>query len=64
MVIKCNNKVGGGKFMKVVIGSLFVIALLGFGIWLVLSPTFKKVGDSAKKIKDYLEDEEDNDGTK
>ncbi|MFB6465613.1 hypothetical protein ACE38V_02215 [Cytobacillus sp. Hz8] len=50
--------------MKVVIGSLFVIALLGFGIWLVLSPTFKKVGDSAKKIKDYLEDEEDNDGTK
>ncbi|WP_173719817.1 hypothetical protein [Bacillus massilinigeriensis] len=50
--------------MKVFIGSLFVIALIGFGVWLVLSPSFKKVGDSAKKVKDYLDNEEDNNGTK
>lgn len=49
--------------MKIFIGSLFVIALMGVGIWLVLSPSFKKVGDSAKKVKEYL-DEEDKDGTK
>ncbi|MDQ0214640.1 putative RDD family membrane protein YckC [Oikeobacillus pervagus] len=48
--------------MKIWIGSVLVIALLGVGFWLLLSPSFKKVGDTAQKVKKYIE--EDDDGSK
>ncbi|WP_203363553.1 hypothetical protein [Bacillus sp. REN10] len=44
--------------MKVFIGSIIVILLLGFGVWLMLSPSFKRVGDTAYKLKEKLEEDE------
>lgn len=37
--------------MKVYIGSVIVVIIILFGVWLMLSPSFKKVGDTASKIK-------------
>ena len=45
--------------MKVFIGSIIVIILIGIGIWLMLSPSFKKVGDTAHKLKGKLKEDED-----
>ncbi|WP_198936764.1 hypothetical protein [Domibacillus epiphyticus] len=42
--------------MKVFIGSILVILLIGAGIWLMLSPSFKKVGETASKVKDNLKE--------
>ncbi|WP_191991997.1 hypothetical protein [Bacillus aerolatus] len=44
--------------MKVFIGSVIIILIICFGIWLMLSPSFKKVGDAAHKLKDKLEEDE------
>lgn len=57
--------VGEGNWMKVYIGSIIVIILIGFGVWLMLSPSFKMFGESAHKLKRSIrEDEEDGeDGT-
>ena len=51
--------------MKVYIGSIIVIILIGFGVWLMLSPSFKMFGETAHKLKRSIrEDEEDGeDGT-
>ncbi len=43
--------------MKVIIGSVIVILLLGFGIWLMLSPSFEKIGETAEKMKGKLEED-------
>ncbi|WP_169829339.1 hypothetical protein [Domibacillus antri] len=43
--------------MKVFIGSIFVILLIGAGIWLMLSPSFKKVGETASKVKEKLKED-------
>lgn len=48
--------------MKVIIGSIIVIFLLGIGIWLIMSPSFKHVGDTAYKLKEKLKEEEEDDG--
>ncbi|MEH6945385.1 hypothetical protein [Bacillus sp. JJ722] len=48
--------------MKVVIGSIIVIFLLGIGIWLIVSPSFKHVGDTAYKMKKKLKEEDDDNG--
>lgn len=40
----------GGNVMKVVIGSVLVVIMLVFGLWLSLSPSFKRVG---KKTTDF-----------
>ncbi|MGC4376389.1 hypothetical protein WD019_05525 [Fictibacillus sp. Mic-4] len=45
--------------MKVFIGSLLVVGLIGFGVWLILFPSFKKIGGAAEKIKNFLGDDED-----
>ncbi len=45
--------------MKVFIGSIIVLFLIGAGIWLVLSPSFKKVGETASKAKEKLKGEDD-----
>ncbi|HZG72917.1 MAG TPA: hypothetical protein VEY51_15370 [Chondromyces sp.] len=45
--------------MKVFIGSVIVILVIGFGIWLMLSPSFKKVGDTVYKLKENLKEDED-----
>ena len=47
--------------MKVIIGSIIVVSLICFGIWLILSPSFSKVGDTAHKLKEKME-EDDEDG--
>jgi hypothetical protein len=44
--------------MKVFIGSFIIIILLAIGIWFLLSPTYKKVGNVAKKYNDFWEGEE------
>lgn len=44
--------------MKVFIGSIIVILLICFGIWLILSPSFSKVGNTAQKLKEKLEEDE------
>jgi hypothetical protein len=46
--------------MKVFIGSILVIILIGIGVWFMLSPTYKKVGGAAKKYNDYLKGEDKN----
>ncbi|WP_172656722.1 hypothetical protein [Domibacillus robiginosus] len=43
--------------MKVFIGSVIVLLLIGAGIWLLLSPSFKKVGETASKVKENLKEE-------
>ncbi|WP_199484553.1 hypothetical protein [Peribacillus glennii] len=48
--------------MKVFIGSSIVVILLCIGIWLMLSPSFKKIGDTAKRIKEKLGGDEDGNG--
>ncbi|AKQ73187.1 hypothetical protein SFC27_02500 [Bacillus licheniformis] len=45
--------------MKVMIGSIILLLIIGFGVWLMLSPLFKKVGSGATKIKKTLEDDKD-----
>lgn len=47
-----------GEYMKVYIGSIIVVIIILFGVWLMLSPSFKKVGDTASKIKGNIEEEE------
>ncbi|MFL0363496.1 hypothetical protein [Bacillus sp. PK3_68] len=44
--------------MKVVIGSVIIILIICFGIWLMLSPSFKKVGDTAHRLKEKLGEDE------
>ncbi|MGM9928545.1 MAG: hypothetical protein ACI35P_11410 [Bacillus sp. (in: firmicutes)] len=44
--------------MKVFIGSIIVILLICVGIWLILSPSFSKVGNTAQKLKEKLEEDE------
>ncbi|GIN25435.1 hypothetical protein NSQ93_22070 [Bacillus sp. FSL W8-0445] len=43
--------------MKVVIGSLIILFIFAFGVWLMLSPTFGKVGKQATKIKKIMEED-------
>lgn len=45
--------------MKVFIGSVIVLLLIGAGIWLMLSPSFKKVGETASKVKENFKEEKD-----
>ena len=45
--------------MMVFIGSVLVLLLIGVGIWLVLSPSFKKVGEAASKVKGNLKEGQD-----
>lgn len=44
--------------MKVFIGSIIVVILLCFGIWLILSPSFKSVGETAHKLKAKIEEDD------
>ncbi|WP_197090935.1 hypothetical protein [Bacillus sp. FJAT-27231] len=44
--------------MKVFIGSVIIILIICFGIWLMLSPSFKKVGDTAHRLKEKLGEDE------
>lgn len=44
--------------MKVFIGSVIVLLLIGAGIWLLLSPSFKKVGETASKVKKNFKGED------
>lgn len=44
--------------MKVFIGSVIIILIIGFGVWLMLSPSFKRVGDTAHRLKEKLEEDE------
>ncbi|WP_199880781.1 hypothetical protein [Bacillus massiliglaciei] len=48
--------------MKVIIGSVLVILLICIGIWLILSPSFKKVGEKAFELKQKFEEETDEEG--
>ncbi|WP_180954608.1 hypothetical protein [Bacillus sp. V5-8f] len=50
--------------MKVFVGSIIVVILLCIGIWLLLSPSFKKVGDTARKVKKKLREDKDGNGNK
>lgn len=50
--------------MKVFIGSVLVLLLIGAGIWLMLSPSFKKVGETASKVKDNLKEGSHDGGSK
>ncbi|MFS0782150.1 hypothetical protein [Bacillus sp. 1P06AnD] len=45
--------------MKVWIGSVIVIILLLIGVWFMLSPSFRKIGETAQNFKSKLEEEED-----
>ena len=45
--------------MKVIIGSIIIVLLICFGIWLMFSPSFSKVGDTAQKLKHKMEEDED-----
>lgn len=47
--------------MKVFIGSVVVLLIIGVGIWLMLSPSFKKVGETASKVKEQFKEEENGD---
>ena len=47
--------------MKVFIGSVIVLLLIGAGIWLMLSPSFKKVGETASKVKENFKEDENED---
>ncbi|AEB23809.1 hypothetical protein QRX25_08735 [Bacillus sp. L381] len=44
--------------MKVMIGSIILLVIIGFGLWLMLSPIFKQVGSKAKKFKKSWEEED------
>ncbi|MDM5198048.1 hypothetical protein QUF84_08190 [Fictibacillus enclensis] len=44
--------------MKVLIGSIIVVLVICFGVWLILSPSFKKVGDTAHKLRENVQGEE------
>jgi len=44
--------------LKVLLGSILIILLLLFGIWLIISPGFEKIGEKSSKIKNILKDEE------
>ncbi|WHY73628.1 hypothetical protein [Fictibacillus enclensis] len=44
--------------MKVLIGSIIVVLVICFGVWLILSPSFKKVGDTAQKLRENVQGEE------
>ncbi len=39
--------------MKVMIGSIILLVIIGFGLWLMLSPIFKQVGSGAKNSKSH-----------
>ncbi|ARW06936.1 hypothetical protein P8907_19255 [Bacillus atrophaeus] len=43
--------------MKVIIGSIILLVIIGFGLWLMLSPFFKKVGSGASKFKKSWEED-------
>ncbi|MDN4074217.1 MULTISPECIES: hypothetical protein [Fictibacillus] len=45
--------------MKVWLGSMLLVLVLCFGVWLILSPSFKKVGVTATKLKEKLQEEQD-----
>ncbi|AKL84627.1 hypothetical protein C6W22_02675 [Bacillus atrophaeus] len=45
------------KYMKVIIGSIILLVIIGFGLWLMLSPFFKKVGSGASKFKKSWEED-------
>ncbi|WP_187119435.1 hypothetical protein [Bacillus testis] len=45
--------------MKVWIGSVIVILLIAAGVWVMLSPSFTKIGETAEKLKGKAEEEED-----
>ncbi|WP_176547254.1 hypothetical protein [Bacillus sp. AFS053548] len=45
--------------MKVLVGSILIILLFLFGVWLLLSPTFVKIGEKSAKVKNILKDKED-----
>ncbi|WP_179865468.1 MULTISPECIES: hypothetical protein [unclassified Bacillus (in: firmicutes)] len=45
--------------MKVILGSIIIILLLLFGLWLLLSPTFEKIGDKTVKVKNILKEKEE-----
>lgn len=45
--------------MKVFIGSVIIVLIICFGIWLMLSPSFKKVGDTAHRLGEKLKEDED-----
>ncbi|WP_167374920.1 hypothetical protein [Gottfriedia luciferensis] len=45
--------------MKVMIGSILIIFLFLFGLWLMLSPSFEKIGEKSVKVKNILKDEEE-----
>ncbi|MDA7027893.1 hypothetical protein PJ311_15055 [Bacillus sp. CLL-7-23] len=47
--------------MKVMIGSVILLLMIGLGVWLMLSPLFEKIGNGARKIKKTLEDDQDDD---
>ncbi|WP_257351215.1 hypothetical protein [Pseudalkalibacillus decolorationis] len=49
--------------MKVFIGSVIIVILLGIGLWLLLSPTYKKVGSTAKKYKKFWGETENGNST-
>ncbi len=49
--------------MKVFVGSVIIILLIGFGIWLMLSPSFKRVGDKAYRLKEKIK-EDDNESNR
>ncbi len=51
-----------GNLMKVIIGSIIVVFLLGIGIWLVMSPSFKQIGDGAYKLKEKWQEDDETDG--
>ncbi|MBT2575183.1 hypothetical protein J7E26_14705 [Bacillus sp. ISL-51] len=44
--------------MKVIIGSIILLVIIGFGLWLMLSPIFKQVGSGAKKFKKSWEEDQ------
>ncbi|WP_197076560.1 hypothetical protein [Domibacillus indicus] len=48
--------------MKVFIGSVIVLILIGAGIWLMLSPSFKKVGEAASRVKENFKEDENGKG--
>ncbi|WP_019242183.1 MULTISPECIES: hypothetical protein [Bacillus] len=44
--------------MKVIIGSIIVVIFICIGVWLILSPSFKSVGDTAYKLKKKIEEDD------
>ncbi|MGP4079623.1 hypothetical protein ACTWQL_06860 [Pseudalkalibacillus sp. R45] len=49
--------------MKVFIGSVIIVILLCIGLWLLLSPTYTKVGKAAKKYKNFWGEKENGNST-